>query len=169
MNITMTTDTPASHAIADTTPPALDHVSMWTDGGCRPNPGFGSWAVLMQASNGREKELSGTEPFTTNNRMELTAAIRGLDALSRPFAVSLFTDSEYVFLGMTGRVEGWSRAGWRTAKGRSVENVELWERLIAAAVRHRMDWRWTRAHAHDPMNLRVDRLVSAARERGAFG
>jgi ribonuclease HI len=121
----------------------------------------------MRAANGREKTLSGTEARTTNNRMELMAAIQGLEALSRPLAVTLHTDSEYVFLGITSRLPGWRHDGWRTAKGKPVENVDLWTRLTTAAARHQVDWRWTRGHAGDPMNERVDRLATEAREREA--
>jgi ribonuclease HI len=165
--MTNTTDTTALAAEDPSLPvhlPALDRVSLWTDGGCRPNPGVGGWAVVMRAANGREKFLSGAEAHTTNNRMELMAAIQGLEALSRPFAVTLHTDSEYLFLTMKDRLARWRRNGWRTAKGKSVENVDLWERLIAAAARHQVDWRWTRGHVGDPMNERVDQLATVARE-----
>lgn len=162
------TDTvPNTAQVAALPGPALDHVSIWTDGGCRPNPGIGGWVAIMQAANGNEKVLSGGEPTTTNNRMEMMAAIRGLEALSRSFAVTLHTDSEYVFLGMKERVDGWRRSGWRTAKGRPVENRDLWERLTTAAARHHVEWGWTRGHAADAMNQRVDRLARAARERQA--
>jgi len=168
--MTNTTNTAALAATDSSHPvllPALDRVSLWTDGGCRPNPGVGGWAVVMRAANGREKTLSGAEVHTTNNRMEMMAAIQGLEALSRPFAVTLHTDSEYLFLTMKDRLARWRRNGWRTAKGKPVENVDLWERLAAAAERHHVDWRWTRGHAGDPMNERVDELATAAREREA--
>lgn len=119
----------------------------------------------MRAPNGKEKIITGAEPDTTNNRMELTAAIRALEALSRPRAVVLHTDSEYLFLGITSRVAGWRAKGWRTAKGKPAENADLWRRLLAAQARHRVEWRWTRGHAGDAMNARVDALAAAARER----
>jgi ribonuclease HI len=158
-----------TNTTAGAVPSVPDHprVFIWTDGGCRPNPGVGGWAVLMQAANGNEKMLSGGDPRTNNNKMEMTAAIEALEALTRSFAVTLFTDSEYLFLGMTGRVEGWRRAGWRTAKNKPAENVGLWERLIAATECHRVQWVLTRGHAGDPMNERVDRLAIEACEMAA--
>ena len=144
-------------------------VEVWTDGSCRPNPGVGAWAFVMRNHDGREFEKAGAERDTTNNRMELMAAIRALEVLPRPFAVVLHTDSEYVFLGMTARLERWQRDGWRTAKRKPVDNSDLWQRLVAAAARHQVDWRWTRGHADDPMNLRVDALAAAAREKAGRG
>lgn len=139
----------------------LPLVEMFTDGACRGNPGRGGWGVLIR-SGPREKELSGGEPHTTNNRMELLAAIRGLQALTRPCHVQLHTDSMYVRDGITKWVHNWRRNGWRTADKKPVKNAELWQELCAAAERHRVDWRWVRGHAGHPENERVDALACAA-------
>jgi ribonuclease HI len=167
--MTDTTNTTAHTDTVEAAPsvPDLPRVAIWTDGGCRPNPGIGGWAVLMQAANGNEKTLSGGAARTTNNKMEMTAAIEALETLSRPFAVTLYTDSEYLFLTMKDRLARWRRNGWRTAKGRPVENVDLWQRLATAAERHQVEWVWMRGHAGDPMNERVDRLATEARDKAA--
>ncbi|MGC8468275.1 MAG: ribonuclease HI [Acetobacteraceae bacterium] len=141
--------------------PAL--VEIWTDGGCRPNPGPGGWAAIL-SSGGRERELSGAEAMTTNNRMELTAAAEALAALKRPCRVVLHTDSEYLRLGITRWREGWVRRNWRNAAGDPVANYDLWQRVLAAAAPHEIDWRWVRGHATDAMNNRADRLATRARE-----
>jgi ribonuclease HI len=141
---------------------ANDAVEMWTDGGCKPNPGPGGWAVLLRF-RGRERELSGAELDTTNNRMELTAAAEGLEALTRPCRVVLHTDSEYVRNGITRWHVGWVRRNWRNAAGDPVANMDLWRRLLDAAARHQVEWRWVRGHAGDPMNERVDVLATQAR------
>lgn len=143
-------------------------VEVWTDGGCRPNPGPGGWAAVL-VYGAHEKELSGAEADSTNNRMELTAAIAALEALKRPCRVVLHTDSEYLRNGVTRWVKDWIRNGWRTAAKQPVANQELWQRLLAVAERHEIDWRWVRGHAGDPMNERVDRLATEARERLASG
>jgi len=157
-----TTDLPAAPA-----PELGGPVKIWTDGSCRPNPGAGGWAAILQGPNGAERPIKGSEPDTTNNRMELRAAIQGLKALKRPCRVTVIGDSEYVSLGMTAWVPKWIAAGWRTAKGRPVENRDLWEELVAAAGPHDVTWQWTRGHASDAMNNRADALANAAREKMA--
>ena len=144
-------------------PPAAEVVEIWTDGGCKPNPGPGGWAAILRF-RGVERELSGAEPATTNNRMELTAAAKALEALKRPCQVVLHTDSEYVRNGVTRWHEGWVRRNWRSAAGQPVANIELWQQLLAAAKTHRIEWRWVRGHSGDAMNERVDRLATRARE-----
>lgn len=139
----------------------LSRVKVVTDGACKGNPGPGGWGVLIRAGT-REKELSGGENHTTNNRMELTAAIRGLDALTRPCHVTLVTDSIYVRDGITRWVHGWQRNGWRTSDKKPVKNAELWQQLVKAAARHRIDWVWVKGHAGDKDNERADRLASDA-------
>ena len=139
----------------------MTQVEMFTDGACRGNPGPGGWGVLIRSGE-REKELSGGEPLTTNNRMELLAAIRGLQALTRPCHVLLHTDSMYVRDGITKWVHNWRRNGWRTSDKKAVKNAELWQELCSAAERHRIDWRWVRGHSGHPENERVDALACAA-------
>lgn len=139
----------------------LPDVEMFTDGACRGNPGPGGWGVLVRSGE-REKELSGGEPLTTNNRMELLAAIRGLEALKRPCHVTLHTDSTYVRDGITKWIHNWRRNGWRTSDKKPVKNAELWQELCAAAERHRIDWRWVKGHSGHPENDRVDALACAA-------
>lgn len=139
-------------------------VEVWTDGGSKPNPGRGGWAAILRF-RGVEKELSGAEPDTTNNRMELTAATAALEALKRPCRVVLHTDSEYVKNGVTRWHQGWVRKNWRSSTGDPVKNMDLWKRLLAAAAQHKIEWRWVRGHAGDVMNERADVLATAARER----
>lgn len=139
----------------------LPRVKIATDGACKGNPGPGGWGVVIRSGT-REKELSGGEALTTNNRMELTAAIRGLEALNRPCHVTLATDSVYVRDGITRWIHGWQRNGWRTADKKPVKNAELWQELLAATARHRIDWVWVKGHAGDPDNERADRLASDA-------
>lgn len=139
----------------------LSRVKVVTDGACKGNPGPGGWGVLIR-SGAREKELSGGEKHTTNNRMELTAAIRGLEALTRPCHVTLVTDSVYVKDGITRWIHGWQRNGWRTAGKKPVKNAELWQELLEATSRHRIDWVWVKGHAGDEDNERADRLASDA-------
>ena len=149
-------------------PGRLPLVEIWTDGGCRPNPGPGGWAVLLRA-RAQERELSGGHPATTNNRMELIAAAEALEALTRPCRVVLHTDSEYVRNGMTRWSTGWVRRNWRNAAGDPVANMELWRRVLDAAKRHEVSWQWVRGHAGNIENERVDKLATAARiavERG---
>lgn len=137
-------------------------VEMYTDGACRGNPGPGGWGVLMRATNGVEKTLSGSERATTNNRMELMAAIRGLEALTKPCLVQLYTDSEYVKKGITEWMPKWIKKQWKNAKGDPVKNQELWERLNVAAKRHEVEWHWVRGHSDHPENDRVDELARQA-------
>jgi ribonuclease HI len=132
-----------------------------TDGACKGNPGPGGWGALLRMGE-RERELSGHDPATTNNRMELMAAIRALQALKRPCRVTLSTDSVYVRDGITKWVHGWKRNGWQTAAKKPVANAELWRELLDAAAPHSIDWRWVKGHAGDPDNERADRLASAA-------
>ncbi len=139
-------------------------VQVHTDGACLGNPGPGGWAALLRY-RGRERELSGGEPATTNNRMELMAAIMALETLREPCDVVLHTDSQYVRQGITLWMPNWLRRNWRTATGAAVKNQDLWERLQAAAARHRVDWRWVKGHSGDPDNERVDQLARAQAER----
>ena len=139
----------------------LPVVHLATDGACKGNPGPGGWgAVLRMGSN--EKELSGGEAETTNNRMEMTAAIEGLNALTRPCRVKLMTDSRYVMDGLTKWIHGWRKNGWKTADKKPVKNAELWQALLAAAEPHRVEWEWVKGHAGHPENERADRLASDA-------
>ena len=139
----------------------LPLVHMATDGACKGNPGPGGWGVVIRSGE-REKELSGGEPLTTNNRMELTAAIRGLQALNRPCRVVLSTDSRYVMDGLTKWLAGWQRNGWKTAAKQPVKNADLWQELVAAAAPHRIRWEWVKGHAGHPENERADKLASDA-------
>ncbi len=133
-------------------------VSIWTDGACSGNPGPGGWGVVL-CYGGHEKELKGGEPFTTNNRMELTAAIEALGSLKRACDVSLHTDSQYLRGGVTSWMDSWKRNGWRTAGRKPVKNEDLWRRLDAAADQHEIDWFWVKGHADDELNARADRLA----------
>jgi len=139
----------------------LTLVHMATDGACKGNPGPGGWGVVIRAGD-KERELSGGEKLTTNNRMELTAAIKGLEALKRPCKVVLSTDSRYVIDGLTKWLAGWQRNGWRTAARQPVKNADLWQELIAAAAPHRIRWEWVKGHAGHPENERADKLASDA-------
>ena len=137
----------------------------WTDGACSGNPGPGGWGVLMRAMEGetlvKERELSGGEADTTNNRMELLAAINALEVLSREVAITITTDSAYVKNGVTGWIHGWKRNGWKTADRKPVKNVDLWQRLDAAQARHKVIWKWIKGHAGHPENERADELARA--------
>jgi ribonuclease HI len=139
----------------------LSHVEAWTDGACRGNPGPGGWGVLLRAGS-RERELMGGEMLTTNNRMELTAAIRALESLKRPCSVDIYTDSQYVRGGITAWLAGWKRNGWRTSGRQAVKNQDLWEALDAAAARHEVRWHWVKGHSGHPENDRADALANAA-------
>ena len=133
-------------------------VEIWTDGACAGNPGPGGWgAILCYRSS--EKDLCGGEALTTNNRMELTAAIAALEALKRPAVVKMHTDSQYLRDGVTAWMGNWKRNGWRTRDRKPVKNDDLWRRLDEATQRHEIDWRWVRGHAGDPMNERADKLA----------
>src|SRR5271169_3586989 len=148
----------------------LSEVEVFTDGACRGNPGPGGWAAILRY-RGTEKDLSGFAPDTTNNRMEMTAAIAGLEALKRPCRVRLYSDSQYLRDGITKWIRGWKQRGWRTAEKKPVKNVDLWQRLEAAASRHQVEWIWVRGHAGHPENERADALARAgsARAGGAAG
>jgi len=145
-------------------PPA--EVEIFTDGACSGNPGPGGWAALLRW-NGHEKALSGGEPATTNNRMELMAAIAALEALKRPVRATLHTDSRYVMDGITRYMPGWKRKGWKTAAGGPVKNIDLWQRLNVALARHEVAWEWVRGHAGHAENERVDALARAAAREAA--
>jgi ribonuclease HI len=136
-------------------------VTIYTDGACSGNPGPGGWGAIL-FFNGTEKEISGGEAHTTNNRMEIRAAIEGLKALKRACAVDLFTDSQYVRQGITQWMHNWKRRGWRTADNKPVKNEDLWRELDEAAARHDVAWHWVKGHADDPVNIRVDELAVAA-------
>ncbi|MFZ1413866.1 MAG: ribonuclease HI [Defluviicoccus sp.] len=140
-----------------------DAVEMFSDGACLGNPGPGGWAVILRW-RGTEKALSGGEAATTNNRMELTAAIEGLAALKRSTAVRFYTDSLYVRDGITRWINGWKRNGWRTADKKPVKNVDLWTRLDDLIAHHRIEWHWVRGHSGHPENERADTLARAAAE-----
>ena len=135
----------------------------FTDGACSGNPGPGGWGVLLQARDGetvlKERDLKGGEADTTNNRMELLAAINALEALGRATVITVVTDSAYVKNGLTSWIHGWKRNGWRTADKKPVKNADLWQRLDAAAARHQVTWKWVKGHAGHPENERADELA----------
>ena len=135
----------------------------YTDGACSGNPGPGGWGVLLQAKQGdsvvKERELNGGEPQTTNNRMELLAAINALETLGRATEITVVTDSNYVKNGITGWIHGWKRNGWKNAAKKPVANAELWQRLDAAQARHKGTWKWVKGHAGHPENERADELA----------
>ena len=141
----------------------LPDVEIFTDGACKGNPGPGGWGAILRSS-GKERELSGGESPTTNNRMELVAAIEALNALRRPCHVQLYTDSAYVRDGITKWIHGWRRNGWRTADKKPVKNAELWQALLEATAPHRIDWHWVKGHAGHPENERADALACAEAE-----
>lgn len=147
------TNTPAN--------PMMKHVEIHTDGACLGNPGPGGWAALLRYRE-RERELAGGEAQTTNNRMELMAAIEALATLKRPCTIILSTDSVYVRDGITKWIHGWQRNGWKTAAKKPVANADLWQRLAGEAARHSIDWRWVKGHAGDPDNEWADQLASDA-------
>ena len=147
---------------SETMPPqTMTAVEIATDGACKGNPGPGGWGALIRAGT-TEKELSGGEAQTTNNRMELMAAIKALEALTRPCKVTLSTDSRYVMDGLTKWIIGWQKNGWKTAARQPVKNAELWQALLAAAKPHTIKWVWVKGHAGHPDNERCDKLASAA-------
>ena len=134
-------------------------VELYADGACKGNPGPGGWGVLLRAG-GREKEICGGDPATTNNRMELTAVIEGLAALRRRSRVRVYTDSQYVQKGISEWIHDWKRRGWRTAAKKPVKNADLWRRLDDAARRHEIEWHWVKGHAGHPENERADALAN---------
>ena len=136
-------------------------VEIFTDGGCRGNPGVGGWGAVLRY-RGKEKELQGAETETTNNRMELLAAISALDTLTRSCVVQLTTDSQYVKKGITEWLPQWKKRDWRNAAGKPVKNQDLWQRLDEAAQRHEVHWHWVKGHAGHPENERADELANAA-------
>jgi ribonuclease HI len=142
-------------------------VVVFSDGSASPNPGPGGWAAVLTFGNA-EKEISGAEPNTTNNKMELMAAVSALEALTRPCRVEFHTDSQYVRRGITEWIHNWMKNGWKTAAKKPVENQELWKRLYEATQQHKIEWIWVKGHATSEMNNRVDRLANAAR-KAKFG
>jgi ribonuclease HI len=139
----------------------LKKVEVFTDGACKGNPGPGGWGAILRMGP-HEKEMSGSDPQTTNNRMEMTAVIKALNALIEPCEVTLYTDSKYVIEGITKWVHGWKRNGWVNASKQPVRNADLWHELIEAAQRHQMNWQWVRGHNGHVENERVDKLASDA-------
>ena len=137
-----------------------ESVELFTDGACKGNPGPGGWGAVLQTGGGHEKELWGGEANTTNNRMELMAAIMALEALKRPCRVELHTDSKYVMQGITEWMRGWKARGWLTADKKPVKNADLWQRLDAARARHDVKWRWVKGHAGHELNERADQLAN---------
>jgi ribonuclease HI len=145
-----------------------DAVDIYTDGACSGNPGPGGWGAVLRW-RGRARELSGFAPATTTNRMELLAAISALEALKRPMAARMFTDSDYLRQGITTWLPAWKRRGWRTADRKPVKNQDLWQRLEQALARHRVEWHWVRGHSGDPDNERADQLARTALRAGRAG
>ncbi|MBD3754857.1 MAG: ribonuclease HI [Gammaproteobacteria bacterium] len=139
----------------------LQKIEIFTDGGCRGNPGPGGWGALLRY-NGHIKELKGAEAHTTNNQMELMAAIQAFEALKRPCKVKITTDSQYVKNGITQWMAGWKKKGWKTAANQPVKNQELWQRLDAAIASHEVEWHWVKGHSGHPENERVDTLANEA-------
>ncbi|MEY2684833.1 MAG: hypothetical protein RJA09_1977 [Pseudomonadota bacterium] len=139
----------------------MNHVTIYTDGACKGNPGPGGWGVLLRAG-AQEKELWGGEPVTTNNRMEMMAVIQALKALKRPCRLTVYLDSEYVRKGITEWMAGWKARGWKTATKAPVKNVDLWQELdvLIAGAGHQIEWRWVKGHAGDPGNERADALAN---------
>ncbi|MDB5650379.1 MAG: Ribonuclease [Hyphomicrobiales bacterium] len=133
-------------------------VAIWTDGACSGNPGPGGWGAIL-TFDGKERDLFGGEALTTNNRMELMAAISALEALTRPCDIDVHTDSQYVRGGVTGWMANWKKRGWKTADNKPVKNIELWQRLDEAESRHNVEWHWVKGHAGDEMNERADELA----------
>jgi ribonuclease HI len=137
----------------------LKHITIYTDGACKGNPGPGGWGAWLRSGE-HERELWGGEPATTNNRMELTAVIEALSAIRQRSQITLYLDSEYVRNGITSWIHNWKRRGWKTADGKPVKNVDLWQRLETLTQAHQIEWRWVRGHAGDPGNERADALAN---------
>ena len=137
----------------------MKRIEIYTDGACRGNPGPGGWGAILRY-NGVEKDLHGGEPDTTNNRMELTAAIRAFEALTEPCQVEIYTDSTYVKDGITRWLEGWLKRDWRTANKKPVKNQDLWKQLVAVVGQHDVDWHWVKGHSGHPENERADELAN---------
>lgn len=146
----------------------MKQVEIFTDGACKGNPGPGGWGALLRMGN-REKELSGGVADTTNNRMEMTAIVRALNALIEPCQVDLYSDSKYVLDGMTKWIDGWQRRGWKTASKKPVRNEDLWHELIDAAKHHAITWHWVKGHNGHVENERVDQLASIAADQAQAG
>jgi ribonuclease HI len=146
----------------------MNQIELFTDGSCKGNPGPGGWAALLRMGR-HEKELSGSDPETTNNRMEMTAVIRGLSALIEPCQVDIYTDSKYVIDGITKWVHGWKKRGWINASKKPVKNAELWHDLIEATARHQIEWHWVKGHSGHLENERVDTLANQAADRALVG
>lgn len=144
-----------------------EKVVIYTDGGCRPNPGVGGWAAIL-VYNGNEKEIFGGEPKTTNNRMELTAAVEALSALKRRTSAIIHTDSEYLQKGITQWIKNWKKKNWRRREG-PVKNADLWQKLDSLMDQHEVEWRWVRGHSGDYYNERCDELATLAIERMKHG
>ncbi len=144
----------------------MTEVVIYTDGACSGNPGPGGWGAVLQ-SGGRRREIHGGEPITTNNRMELMAAIQALEALNRPVTVTLYTDSKYLLDGITKWIKGWQRNGWKTSAKQPVKNADLWQRLVEAIDGHDVTWTWVKGHAGDPGNERADELARRGIEESA--
>ena len=142
----------------------MKKITIYTDGACKGNPGPGGWGVLLEY-NGSKKTLHGGEPQTTNNRMEMMAAISALETLREACEITLFTDSKYVMQGLTEWLPGWKARGWRTASKQPVKNQDLWERLDAAVQRHKIDWQWVKGHAGNPGNEMADQLANEGIEK----
>lgn len=141
-----------------------DKVEIFTDGACSGNPGPGGWGAVLRYK-GKEKELSGSDPQTTNNRMEMMAAIQALETLKRPMVVDLYTDSSYLKDGITKWIHRWKAKGWRGSNNKDVKNIDLWQRLDQVAAKHTISWHWVRGHAGHPENERADRLATGAIHR----
>ncbi|MGH6946551.1 MAG: ribonuclease HI [Kiloniellales bacterium] len=147
---------------------AANRVEVFTDGACSGNPGPGGWGAILRY-RGNERELSGFDPAATNNRMEMMAAISALEALTRPSAIDLYTDSTYLRDGVLHWLKAWKARGWKTADKKAVKNIDLWQRLEAAIGRHQVEWHWVRGHAGHPENERADALARAAIVAGRKG
>ena len=142
----------------------MNRVELFTDGACKGNPGPGGWGALLRMGE-HEKELSGAECDTTNNRMEMTAVIKGLSALTKPCAVDVYSDSKYVIDGITKWIFGWQKRGWVNAAKKPVANADLWREMVEATARHEISWHWVKGHSGHPENERVDQLASDEAER----